>query len=112
MSTAVQRWLSCVKRYLTGRGSLNSARSQSSRSPWNRVRPCLEPLEDRLAPALYTVNSLGNEPAWSARRGPSINRDGPTIITLRSAIEAGDRSQDNDVVIDLSQVPRTANNHT
>ena len=52
-------------------------RSGTSRNPLRRARLNLEDLEDRLAPAVFNVNSLLD-----------VLNPGPGIVTLRSAIVA------------------------
>src|SRR6266566_1143872 len=74
-------WLSLFRRSRTPRTRQVPPRR-------HRVRPVLEMLEDRLAPALFTVNTL-NDPSIAG----GVNTDGTivgmgTTVSLRSAIEA------------------------
>src|SRR5207244_2564247 len=78
--------------------------SQSPRQFRNRALPCLEPLEDRLTPAnYYSVSTLLDTPCSNFGNG----EDEQGFISLRSAIEAGNRSTDPDSIIDLSNMRGT-----
>jgi hypothetical protein len=62
-------------------------------SPRRSVRPCLESLEDRLAPAVFTVNSLADISIGGGVNPANGRIDGHgNIVTLRSAIDAANQA--------------------
>lgn len=56
-------------------------------APPARTRPALEALEDRWAPAVFSVNSLAD-----------VLNPGPGVVTLRSAIQAANATPGDDVI--------------
>lgn len=60
-----------------------------------RCRPAVEPLESRLAPAVYHVDTLADSTAFDLNTG----RDAAGAVSLRSAIMAANASPGEDTIV-------------
>ncbi len=107
MSSVLQRWLGMV---------IGSSRQAAGRGSLPRARPRLELLEQRLAPALYHVNTLADLSLAAGIDPATGTIHGTNTVTLRSAIEAanltpGGKTIDLDVsgIYGMALAPKTLN---